>query len=325
MNPSTTTAFLLSLAVTASMAAQQPGAAGRVPTPQEPAEKGPVLSRPLLGGPVIQGEARPQAPMAAAWYDARAAASQFKAPILAFVLPEVSANADAKRSVATRAAEKKAWMLMTKGGASAPPIRTARDLLLRQVQMLRGSQKGTVGELPKAIDAQMVFALTVPVFVTAKACGANANENVVMISPHGKRIKGWQLDLLDGDAFVKAVGEHVFADANLGPRQANVHGPSKQLLVDLRARMAAKGRGGLSPYHAQQMHNMLAKNLVALGPALVRRQGGKLVAEEELCGIETSRAPFGSKAHLELGDPCPGCGMGYTPPGLMTVLRLLGP
>ncbi|MGK0203786.1 MAG: hypothetical protein ACI89X_001909 [Planctomycetota bacterium] len=318
MNPSTTTAFVLSLAVAASLAGQKPGEAGKVSLPQNPTQKAP-----LLKGPILRGEVRPKAPMAAAWYDARATANQFKAPLLAFVLPEVTAKADAKRIVATREAEKQAHMLVTMFGSGAPPIRTARDLLLRQVQLLRGSQKGTLGELPKATDEQMVFALTVPVFVTAKACGAKANENVVLLSPYGKRLDGWRLDLLDGDAFVKAVGEHVFAEASLGPRQANVHGPSKQLLVGLRARIAAKGPGGLAPYFAQQMHEKLASNLVALGPALVRRKGDKVVAEAELSGIETSRAPFGSKGHMELGDPCPGCGMGYTPPGLMTVLRLI--
>ena len=315
MNSSTTTAFLISLAVAASLSGQAPGQAGKASIPQDP-----VFQRPTL-----KGELRPQTPMAAAWYDARAAANQFKAPILAFVLPEVGAKADAKRSVATREAEKKVWMLMTKGGAGAPPIRTARDLLLRQVQLLRGSQKGTLGQLPKATDEQMVFALTVPVFVTAKACGANANDNVVLLSPQGKRLQGWQLDLLDGPAFVKVVGEHVFAEANLAPRQANLHGPSRQLLLDLRKQVAAKGPAGLSMFHAQQMHEKLADNLVAIGPALVRREGQKLLAEPELSGIETARAPFGSKGRLELGDPCPGCGMGYTPPGLMTVLRLVGP
>jgi hypothetical protein len=38
-----------------------------------------------------------------------------------------------------------------------------------------------------------------------------------------------------------------------------------------------------------------------------------------------ARAPLGSEAHQDLGDPCPGCGMGYTPPSLMTVLKLIGP
>jgi len=57
----------------------------------------------------------------------------------------------------------------------------------------------------------------------------------------------------------------------------------------------------------------------------VRREDGKLLSEPELGGIEQSRAPFGSKAHVDQRDPCPGCGMGYTPPALMTVLKLLGP
>lgn len=314
MTSSSSTAFVLSLAVAASVSGQKPGGTPKIVSPQAPE-----------GRPTLKGEVRPQTPMAAAWYDARAAANKFKAPILAFVLPDAGRKADAKRAEATRKAEVKAWMLVTMGGGGAPPIRTARDLLLRQVQLLRGSQKGTLGNLPKATDEQLLFALTVPVFVSGKACGAQAGENVVLLSPHGKRIKGWKLDLLDSDSFVEAVGKHVFAPAELDPRKANVHGPSLRQLEDVRKKVRAKGEGGLSPFHKQQMLDKLAPRLVALGPALVHRHGDKVVADEELTAIETARAPYGSKGHIQIGDPCPGCGMGYTPPGLLTVLKLVGP
>jgi len=263
--------------------------------------------------------------MAAAWYDARAAAKQFKAPILAFVLPEASLAADEKAVAGTIAAEQKASMLATMMGSFAPKMQTARDVMLRQVQVLRASPPGMLGNMLQATDAQMVFALTVPVFVTAKTCGAKAGENVVLIAPHGERIDGWQLDLLQGETFVKAISAHVFSEDSLTPRQANLHGPALQLLKDLRAQIEAKGEGGWSPYHTLEMQQKLAASLVALGPALVRREDGKLLSEPELGGIEQSRAPFGSKAHVDQRDPCPGCGMGYTPPALMTVLKLLGP
>src|SRR5690606_34541470 len=132
-------------------------------------------------------------------------------------------------------------------------------------------------------------------------------ETVVLLAPHGERADGWPLDLLQGEAFVKAVGTHVFAEANLGPRQANLHVPSLQLLKDLRAQVEAKREGGWSLYHMLEMQQKLSASLVALGPALVRRDDGKLLSEPELGGIEQARAPFGSKAHVEQGDPCPAC------------------
>lgn len=303
MNRTQSTAWLLSFAVMSALQAQDA-------TPK---------------GEPGRGEPRPKAPLAAAWYDARAVANLNKAPILAFVVPEQGVAAQKTAISATRAAEQKAHMLVTKGGSGAPPMRTSREVLLRQVQLLRGAQRGTLGHLPKATDEQLVFALTVPVFATAKSCGAKPDENVVLLSPHGKRIKGWQLDLLQGEAFVKAIGEHVFAEEALAPRQANMLPKPMKLLGELRAKIAAKGEGGLAPYYAQQMHEKLAAELVALGPALVRREAGKLVAEPELWGIEVGRTPFGVTAHMDLGDPCPGCGMGYTPPGLLTVLKLVGP
>jgi len=297
MNRTPTTALLLSFAVTSALHAQERG----VPAP------------------------RPKDPLAVAWFDASAAARQHKAPILAFVLPEAGAAADNDVAVATREAEKKVFMLMTTGGAKAPLMKTARDVMLRQVQLLRGAQDPTLIELPRATDPQLVFALTVVAFAKPKSCHAKPGENVVLLSPQGKRIDGWQLDLLDAPGFVKTVGKHVFAEESLAPRQANLAPEPKKLLEAVRKTIAAKGKNGIAPYYAQVEYEKLGPHLVALGPALVRREKGKVVAEPELWGAEGGRAPYGTAAKMELGDPCPGCGMGYTPPGLMTVLKLIGP
>lgn len=302
MNRTQTTALLLSIAVTSALQAQARGTGRQAPA-----------------------TSRPKAPLAAAWYDAGKAASQHKAPILAFVLPAVGNAAAEGARAATRAAEASALMLVTMGGAAAPKMKTARDVMLRQVQLLRGAQNPTLAELPKATDAQLVFALTVVAVAEPSSCHAKPGENVVLLSPQGKRIAGWQLDLLDASGFVKAIGKHVFSEQSLAPRQANLAPKPKQLLDDVRKRIAAKGKNGIAPYFAQLEYQKLGPHLVALGPALVRRQNGKVVAEPELWGAEGGRAPYGTTAKVELGDPCPGCGMGYTPPGLMTVLKLVGP
>jgi hypothetical protein len=285
MNP-TPTAFVLSLAVAAALSAQD----------------------------------RPKDPLAAAWWDAKAAAKQHKAPILAFVLPPKGQLAVGDRAARTRKAEVAAGILRV---GRAPAMRTARDVMLRQVQLLR-RYDGTLMEQPRPTDAQMVFALSVPVFASAAACGAKERENVVLLDARGQRLRGFRLDLLDRDAFVKALGAPLFDRQAILARQATVTPAGRQALASLQ-RELRENEGRVSAYAAEQKLATLAPRLHDLGPALVEEREGKLAPVRELWGIEGARAPLGTKAEQQLGDPCPGCGMGYTPPALQTILKLVGP
>lgn len=287
--------------------------------------------------PAAAPKAPPKDVLAKAWQRAVELSRKHKAPILAFVLPPEGARADEQVVAATRAAEKKVWMLTGRGGAIAPAMTTQRDVLLRRVQLLRGSQQTTFGTQPKASDEQVLFALTVPVFARADACGAEQGENVVLLAPQGERIAGFSLDLLDGEAFVREVGAQVLAEHALEPRLANVPAQARAGLQRWRelqnedtSDLSIEQRRELWQ-EAQQLEKQLTQDLVAVGPLLVRRRGADeeggdgIAAAAELWQLETSRPPLGSAAHVAERDPCMGCGMGYTPPGLLTTLKLIGP
>lgn len=269
---------------------------------------------------------RPADALAAAFHDALALAATRKAPILAFVLPPADAPADAARVAATRAAEVQVGMLVTKGGAGAPPIATARELMLRQLQLLRGApaSRGRAPS-PTATVPQMLFALGVPVVATPKTCGAKPGETVVLLAPNGERVRGFALDLLAVEQFAAALGEELLTASALAARQANV---PPALLADL-ARLRALREQAAQDAEAgrawQALRARLEGQLVALAPALLHGADGELTADPELAEWQASHAPLGTEATMELGDPCPGCGMAYTPPGLMTVLKLIGP
>lgn len=269
--------------------------------------------------------ARPADPLAAALRDALALARTHKAPVLAFVLPPAGAAADPERVRATRAAEQQVGMLATKGGASAPPITDARDLLLRQLQLLRGAPASRGRGPAPATAEQILFALCVPVVATPAACSAKPGETVVLLAPNGERMQGFALDLLDRARFADALDKALLTDTALAARQANV--PPALLadlarLRELRERAAQDAEAGRA---WQALNARLDAQLVALAPALVHREGGELGADPELADWEPAHAPLGTEAKMELGDPCPGCGMGFTPPGLLTVLKLIGP
>lgn len=303
------------------------------------------LAAMLAAAAGLTSQEAPPATLAGAWQHACHLGAHHKAPVLAFVLPPADAPADPDAVRRTRELERSLGLLVVRGGDGAPPMRTACDVLLRQVQTLRArrgaaSQHARRGHgMPaQAAPAQLVFALTVPVLATAEACGARPGENVVLRAADGARIAGWKLDLLDPDAFVAALGKHLFSDRALAPRRANVAPPAQAALLEVeQARRKLEHVEGdpeprqLSAWDLEHLHAPLAEHLVALAPTLVRRERApgrtdeQLVGSPELAAIEQARPPLGTTAKQELGDPCPACGMGYTPPNLTTVLRLIGP
>jgi len=291
----TSTAFVLSLAVAAAVTAQE------------------------RSGP------RGKDALARAFHAAAVAARKHKAPILAFVLPPKDRKVDPAAVAALHEAERKAGMLQVWGGPREQlQIRTARELLLRQVQLLRLFRWGEAGKvLPH--DAQMVFGLTVPVFARANDCGAKDGESVVLLDVRGARRRGFTLDLSDRDAFVAQLGKELFGADELAGRRANVPPDLERELAKVQKELRRK-QPLVHAFYDEQKLKPLAPKLFALGPALVERRDGRLQPVRELWSIELARTPLGAKATLPIGgDSCPGCGMGYTPDALMTVLKLVGP
>ena len=275
---------------------------------------------------------KPDVPLAKAWPEALRVATRHKAPILAFVVPPNGVRTDADTVSRTCAAERELGMLRF-DERSLPPMRTQREVLLRQVQLLRAPEPVGRG-LPAPTRCQALFALTVPVFANAVDCGAEAGETVVLCGPDGKRQAGWKLDLLDRAEFDEQVGGRVLAKQALEVRKANVAPALRADLAALRQFGEAMAKGGEQPAAEQARMREEYERLVVtlrdalpgLAPALVEHgDQDALRFAAELAAFEAQRLPLGVSARLFDGDPCPTCGMGYVPPGLRTVLELIGP
>ncbi|HEX5051704.1 MAG TPA: hypothetical protein VFZ65_08035 [Planctomycetota bacterium] len=265
-------------------------------------------------------------PAATPWQQALAAARAHKAPIFAFVLPPADERAGETPCKATLAAEQQMGLLW-RMRQDVPPIATARDLLLRQVQMLRvgtGPRSRVPAPMPPT-ESQAILALCEPVFASASECGARPGETVVLCGSGGERVRGFALDLLDRGAFVRDVGGAVLGTEALLPRASNVAPGLRKDLARLRELRADARPGEAAIAEAQQIERRLGAALPALAPALVHRGDEGLAIDPELAAFESARAPFGSEAHVLAGDPCPACGMAYVPPELQAVLKLIGP
>jgi hypothetical protein len=256
------------------------------------------------------------------WQDALVLARRHHAPILAFVLP-AEARADGARVQRLEQLEQQVGMLRNKAGPAAAPA-TTRDVLLRELQLLRRAEPGSRRPAEPSA-ARALFALAVPVVCRAEDCGATPGENVVLCGEDGKRTHGFALDLLDRDAFVQRVGATVLAPATLAARRANVP-PALTADIARRAKLAAAN--GTDPKEVAELEAIeqrLVDALPALAPALLETVDGALRVQSELARLEAQRAPLGTRAEVHAVDPCPTCGMGYVPPELNTVLRLIGP
>ncbi len=258
------------------------------------------------------------------WQQALALGKQHHAPILAFVLPAVEAVADPARVKALVELERSAHMLVSKAGG-APVVRTERDLLLRHLQLLRRTDRRAFREMGEPTPSQAIFAMVVPVVCTPADCGARPGENVVLCGADGKRTHAFTLDLLDRDAFVQRVGDVVLAPAAVDARRAAVAPGITQDLERRAQLVAANSAEAKAAAEIERLGQRLQQNLPGVAPALVSFAADKLQLAPELTWLEQQRAPLGTTAHIQYADPCPGCGMGYVPPELNTVLRLIGP
>jgi hypothetical protein len=231
---------------------------------------------------------------------------------------------------ALREAEVAAGMLVraSKTAVEPPPIVTRRDLLLRQVQLLRAFATagglGRGGLEPGAFevtDVHRLFALTVQVLAPAKLCGAKPGETVVVLRADGKRLAGIEVDPTDREAFVRAVTPSLLAPDVLAARTTNVPPELRKAYERLVAIRNDPDRDG---EEVARLCAQLRANLPAAAPVIVPEPGqldGFLASQ-----LLAPRPPDGTQEQMVLtGDPCPACGMAYVPQHLNSVLKLLGP
>ena len=269
--------------------------------------------------------APPDDALAAAWQAAKSQAKAHKAPILAFVLPPAAAMAAEAPAKRTWEREQAVGILRAFREESAPAS-SARDLLLRQVQLLRVTEHPPVAQgrgdtKVLATRGTAVFALTIPVVATPEACLAEPGETVVLLGADGKRVRGFQTDLLDAAAFVAEVGAVVLEPKALAARAANV---PPAIARDVAALPAAKA-GRIPFVEDRDLAKRLVANLAGAAPALVQWVDGELTMHHVLWLLEDERDPLGTERPSVIEDHCTGCGMGYTPPSLTGTLKLIGP
>lgn len=260
--------------------------------------------------------------LAAAWQQALTQAKSHKAPMLAFVLPPAAAPAPNDRSKATWDREREVGICRA-FREQAPPELTARELMLHQLQLLRvpkfagGRGIGRVDATPRTA----IFALTIPVVATAETCGAKPGETVVLLGADGKRVAGFTLDLLDAAKFEQEVGAIVLAPKTLAARTATV---PPAVARDVEA-LPKPRQDDLGYIEDQALRARLAASFVAAAPALITWREGELAIHPSLWTLEDERSPLGTERPIAMADECLGCGMGFTPPALKGVLKLLGP
>ena len=266
-----------------------------------------------------------------AFVDACTLARALKAPLLVFVLPDTDGPVAPERAKAQRDAEVAAGMLAARKGGQVddvPTIATQSDLLLRQVQLLRAramadsGRRGTEG-VPALTDLQRILPLTVIAVAKAGTCGAKPGETVMLLRADGKPVRGFAIDLQDHEAFAKALGAELLAPETLAARRDTVD-PDILRSFDRMCELWTTQQSGTEEF--QKLHGKLGQLVPAFAPAIVGSpRESKLDFFSESFLLQP-RLPFGVEEKLMVtGDPCPTCGMGFVPPHLNSVLKLLGP
>jgi hypothetical protein len=262
-------------------------------------------------------KARPD-PLAAAWQQALERAKAQKAPILAFVLPPADAKAPADRVKATWLREREIGMphvFLSK----EPPTLSARELLLRHIQLLRLPEFRRRSHVVQATPSMALLALSIPVVAAAELCGAKPGETAVLLGPDGKRMEGFALDLLEEEAFVKQLGGRLLDRTVLAARAANV---PPELARDVAA-LPVKREQIFLEDHA--LEERLRMSLAAAAPLLVKVGTDGLELHPVLWLLDELRPPLGTEKPGLPYEMCTGCGMGFTPQAFYNVLQLIGP
>ncbi|MCU0864329.1 MAG: hypothetical protein MUC36_11080 [Planctomycetes bacterium] len=284
----------------------------------------------LAAALAAQDSRRDGAPVAAdalttAWQSAKEQAKLHKAPILAFVLPAADATVSEADSQDTWQRER-AVGIRRAYREKSPPAGTARELMLRQMQLLRctgrdGGNPGRFGMDVRATRGNALFALTVPVVATAATCQAEPGETAVLFGSDGKRVQGFRTKLSAGEAFVAEVAAVVLEPRALAARAATV---PPEVARDVAALPVKRG-DEMAYIEDPELATRLVSNLPAAAPALVRWVDGELDIHHLLWSLEDRRDPLGTERRTTPEDHCLGCGMGFTPPSLTGTLKLIGP
>ena len=203
---------------------------------------------------------------------------------------------------------------------------TARELMLRQLQLLRCTEqhqpnRGRLKLEVRATRGNAIFALTVPVVATSTTCQAEPGETAVLFGPDGKRLRGFRTALLAKEAFVAEVAAVVLEPKALAARAATV---PPAVARDVAALPAKQGNEVGFIYDAKLDQRLLAA-LPAAAPALVQWVDGELDIHHTLWTLEDRRDPLGTERLVFRDDHCTACGMGFTPPSLTGMLKLIGP
>ena len=257
-------------------------------------------------------------PLAAAWQLALERAKSQKSPILAFVLPPADAKASADRVKATWLREHDVGMPGT-FGTKEPPVLSARELLLRHIQLLRLPEFRPGTHRVQATPSMAILALSIPVVAAAELCGAKPGEAVVLLGTDGKRIEGFALDLLDENEFAKQLGAKLLDPKALAARSANV---PEALVRDVAALPMRREEIFLEDHALEERLRM---SLAAAAPLLVKVGADGLELHPVLWLLDERRHPLGTEKPGLPFDLCAGCGMGFTPQAFHNVLQLIGP
>lgn len=259
-----------------------------------------------------------------AWRQALADAKRQHAPVLAFVLPPADVPVAAARAAAIRAAERERGLLSIRI-PRANEIETTREAVLRLVQLLRAGRspedrsRGHEFAPMLPTPSELVFALSIPVVVRAGSVGAKDGETVVLLGADGERRKGFAVDLLDHGAFLSTVGALLLDDDELAAAKIAASETAERI-----ARLRRIDAGEQPVAWTEARRELLARlrDVTALS---IRREDDGYTADSIVWELEYQRPPLGTESIEFQGDPCPPCGMAFVPPGMNTVLKLIGP
>jgi hypothetical protein len=264
----------------------------------------------------------PPKALADAFQQALAQMRADKAPGLVFVLPPAGARAD--REVAAQLEGAIARGKLSPDQEPRIALKTARDVLLAQLQALRASQESELAAL---------MLLTVPIVAEPAVAGSKPGETIVLLSPTGERVAGFAADPGDHAAGVEARAPSVLAKKVVEPRRtvvppalAKIAERHTELQGIVRERLQrGEGPTGEEIQELQKLHEELAGRLTAAAPALVELHGERatLGASPGFKAQPFEAAmPFGTEVD-QMWDPCPPCGMMATPLPMRSTLKLL--
>lgn len=279
----------------------------------------------VVAASVAAAQTPTTSPLAAAFEEALTRMRANQAPGLVFVLPPKDARADPKVAARVQAGFEGGKL---RGGVPVA-LDTARDVMLMQIQALRG----TLHSARDHARLTALFALTVVVVAEPAACAAQPGETIVLLAVDGTRAHGFAVDLGDRAAVLAALEPLVLTFDAVEPRRANVPPAVAAKAArrrDLRREFALRKQAGEHPTDLWQdlvvLEQELAAQLTAAAPALIEFAGEgderHIVTDVPLAEITAALPPLGTEIGVQW-DPCPPCGMMALPLPMRSALKLL--